>query len=299
MARKRGFEVSILNIALSGHHEPEEYVSLFDAAIKKDRKYNYYGKQTAIFWEIRKGEDPTEGISGTLYKFYDLDRVNVWLDRKSGKPALSEDLGQLSAVDNLSPDFASTYFRFFPKKHRFYFQSKTAYKSTKILPKFFSPNVMRDFIDRLMNSSEVVSEFGSVGVTVIPTKQSLQKIWSINKIKHLFIEVTPPNPDHDTFALNFERSLRELNAKKESRVLISRTGGGLELNDEYKQLCRLAAENGYVTGKGKDEQGINVSESTKDHPLKLEGKFDPDLETDQDAFIHMANRVHNTAFDEG
>jgi len=58
-----------------------------------------------------------------------------------------------------------------------------------------------------------------------------------------------------------------MNAKSQEVVLTKERGADqLEPDGEIRVLAEVAAENGYVEGKGRDANNQEVKESTKDHP---------------------------------
>ncbi len=144
-----------------------------------------------------------------------------------------------------------------------------------------------------MNTNTINQKYGHVGVTVVPIKESLNKIWKIDTIQHLHIVITPPNPDRSTLAETVAESLRKQKARKKTIILDSVSGEGLDPDPETRDVCTVAAVNGFVTAKGKMVDGKKVEESTQSHPMKAVKMFDPDVETEPGALEAVAHHDDN------
>ncbi len=130
MARKKRMEISALNIAMSGPHQPQEYVDLFKEATKGDAPHKYYGNQSAAFWGVHMAQDPLKAINGMLCRSFDLSRINHWLNTETKEYVPSESIVDSNVISKMSPDFAITHFVFDPSRHLLFFQSKTPNRSS-------------------------------------------------------------------------------------------------------------------------------------------------------------------------
>ncbi|MCY1462146.1 hypothetical protein D9M71_798880 [compost metagenome] len=85
--------------------------------------------------------------------------------------------------------------------------------------------------------------------------------------------------------------MKELNASREKRQYIEATNEGLKPDKFLKALATVAAENGEVYVKGR-ENGNVVEISSKEHPLKKSASYNPDLQTELDALLERAELIH-------
>jgi hypothetical protein len=108
----------------------------------------------------------------------------------------------------------------------------------------------------------------NVSVTVVPSREGLKKIYAIPRLQKLEIFVLRPNADDLVKEQKklLDRLMKQ-GAKSQKLELTKRPKIKTITPDEDTQtLAAIAAENGYVTGEGKRDDGTSVEESTKDHP---------------------------------
>lgn len=281
MPRMRSIKISALNI-VTHPHSPQTYVDLFkDAyALGKSVRYraNHYGILGFVH-ELKEGE-PLEGIYGEIHRFIDFSTDEPWINLKKHKKADKADMTAMVLPEHLRPGFNSCRFAFFPKRHRFFFESKTEGN------KSISAKTMRDMMDGLLNQLALRKAYGEVTVVIEPTSESIEKIFQIHKLERLDMEINLPNADELNAAeKKVLQRLANQNARKEEIVLVASSGMSLDPDNDTKTLAKVAAVNGVAKGRGKTSKNRPVFESTTDHPWEDTVQFNPKLQGGREVFL--------------
>ena len=292
MPRRRTIHLGALNIVIHPH-SPEMYLRLFEAAREIKQPVRYWADHMALLGEPRSIEkDPLNGVYGYLYRYIEIDSEEPWMNTAAEKPADEKDLEGLSIPEHLKPGLTMTRYVFFPKKHRLFFEAKNAEGKT------MSPRIAQKIFSLTFNREQIIETFGEVTVIAEPSKEGLDKIFSIPMLRTLSMEINRPNSDdlHEAEKKVMERLGRQ-NAQKEHVTLSSEKGRSLAPDDETKVLAEIAASNGKVIGQGKDLEGNPLEESTVEHPWKGVASFDPKTQEELAALVQKAKEYLNT-FDE-
>ena len=265
--------ISALNIVMSMPHSSERYVQLFQKAYKKKLPINIRGEFVGVLGSCRLEEvDGRQIVVGELYKYFELKMDSQWYNTLENKAADDDELSKIIIPGHLKPHFEVSPFVFFPHKHRIFFISREVDGT-------FTPNQAHKLFDALFNSQPLVGEFGSIGITIEPSIDSLSQILGISKMKMLHIEVTPPNPDdQDLMERRLYKKMRLRGADKQIIELHSDQHSGLQLDEDLKSLAKIAQSNGSVSGRGEDEVGRSTSLSTLSHPLQEKTIYDPKIQ---------------------
>lgn len=154
-----------------------------------------------------------------------------------------------------------------------------------------SPREAERFFDAILNQDQLQRKFGPVYVSIVSRKDSVSEILAGLKLKRLTIHIQRPNPD-DFGDLEREicRRPREQNAGSMTEELAAAPSKSLTPDRGTRLLARVATANGEVTAKGRDENGVNVTRSTKAFPAVETISYDPEDISNQQAFLRAARR---------
>ena len=120
---------------------------------------------------------------------------------------------------------------------------------------------------------------------MIPETEALERILALEKLSHLKIVVTKPNPEDMTD--EYRQIMKKLGDQKaSSQTLEYQKAPGakrLEPDEETRKLAEIAAFNGYVQGK---ERG-RAADSTKSHPKSVT----LEVGKDESVFVRFLNAI--------
>lgn len=290
MPRLRSIKIGALNITIHPH-SPEKYIQLFRDARRLRRSVRYKANHYAMLGSVRNIErdEFASGIYGLLYRHLDFEQDEPWLNIREEKPADEDDLESITIPEHLKPGLIMTRYVFFPTKHRLFYEMKNEEN------KHLGPTTAQKIFNTILNQECLVKEYGEVTVVIEPSKEGLDKIFRIPKLERLSMEVCRPNADdlEEAERKLFKRLTRQ-NAQKEEVELIAEKGASLEPDDDTKMLARIAASNGKVYGKGKDENNNPLEESTIEHPWSDVVKFNPKIQDGLSAFLQKTKDVIST-----
>ena len=281
MPRMKTLKIAALNITIHPH-KPELYVNLIRDVFKSRKparfRSNHFG-MIGTFHYLEE-DDPLSGIHGELHKFLDFDMEEEWLNLNAHKKADKDDLEEVNIPEHLKPDFSSARYVFYPRRHRLFFESFTADR------KSFGPQTVERIFAGLFNNVTIKRKYGPVDVTVEPTREGLEKIFEIPKLRRLKIILTKPNADdQDEEETKVLERLDNQNARRMETTLVGESGMTLAPDEDTRVLASVAASNGRVFGEGKDIEGKPVSESTEDHPWQDVVRYNPKSQGPREAFL--------------
>lgn len=281
--------MSAVNIVIHPH-SPEKYVELFQSIRRARTPAKIRGEYHAMLGSARPitGSDPVKGLTGEIFKFFELDEKDDWLNIVKEKRAEEEERASIRLPKDLKPHFSFFNYVFFPDSHELFFVSRYDGKS-------LSPLAVQRMLEELCDRQSIVQKFGDVTVTVIPEEESLKRILLIPQMKRLHIEIRKPNAD--TLAVSSERMMQRmerLNASKVVTELTAERGKDLELDADIVNLAEVAESNGYVKAEGYSAEDKKVMESTREHPLRQTVEYDPDVEIARDRLIAAAEELRAT-----
>ncbi|AGI26016.1 hypothetical protein H681_20745 [Pseudomonas sp. ATCC 13867] len=226
-----------------------------------------------------------DGVRGELYKFLKLDAAEAWFNLRDMDEATNEDVAELVIPEHLKPHFKRFQYIFYPKGHRFYFISGKPKHS-------LSPNLVKNFFLKIFSRPEF-AEFGQLSITVQPDPNSLEVMLSLKRISKLKLEIDRPNPDdHEDLEEDILERLNKMNAKTQRMEFLEANNVGLIIDEDVRALAGVAEENGYVMVEGKDEDNVKQFLSTKDTPLHVTAKYNPNLMSEFDAFYEKVDEVN-------
>jgi hypothetical protein len=283
MARQIKVSSGLLNIALHPH-SPDIYASFIDALFALKRPVRLRGDRYGIISLVHRDRSDDGFVSGVITTFIRLDMDGNWFDADRLTDATDSQINKINIPDNLYPNAAAFYFSFDIEKHRLYFQTYSHGKnlSTGQAFKLFS---------ELAEDMRIQAIFGRPKISVVQSHNGLSTLFALPRINEIRIAIQRPNPD--VFDDDFEREIEEELAASHSReVTISfraEPGQSVIPTASIRRASEAALDNGRVTVRGRDENGA-VERSTDEFPRILQARYDPDVESEDQAFRQLVRR---------
>jgi hypothetical protein len=267
----------MLSIALHPH-STGIYGDFLDALFSLKRAVKVRGERYAIISLLNRADRSSGEVSGILTTFTKVDTRSKWFDISNLKEASSEQTNKIVIPEGMYPNLKSFHFLFDLKRHLLYFQN---YSEGDVLTPLSAYRIFKS----LSEAEEVVSSFGHAKITIVQSKAALESLLKIPVIREIRVTILRPNPD--VFADDFEAKIAAHLAETKARELEIRyraePGQSLEPDDDIERVSEYALNTGKVTVEGRDENG-RVSRSTDQFPEVISSTFDPDEESDEQAF---------------
>jgi hypothetical protein len=268
-------------------HSPERYIELMRAVFRKKRVARLgkvYGGMIGGLYPIDR-RDHSVGVEGEIYRFLKLDPNEPWFNTATKEAASEEEVQQINIPEHLLPHLQRVPFVFHAKSHRLHFVSKDR---SDVL----GPSVAKRLLDQLFQPVISNGLFPAVEVTVMPDKETLERIFAMPTISTLRIDLVRPNADDGED--EEQRWLRRL-ADQESRrmrvELSAERGGTVTPDQDTISMAKVAAKNGAVLAEGRDAAGTRARESTTDRPLVEAVEVDSEYETAIDVLRRTARAL--------
>jgi hypothetical protein len=275
----------MLNIEMQEPHSPEDYVNLIRSLFGLRRPIGTRGGQHLVISTLDKETDAEGNISGMLGRFIEIDFDLPWLDIKSLDEADETSTNEIFIPENLRPNFRSFYFKFFTSNHRIAFEQSSRNIS-------ISPKQVLKFFQKLVSDETIVSQFGSVSVSLIQDDQALNEILSLRELRWIRIEFRPPNPDDQaSYEASMRDKLRAAHAKKLVMEMEADASGNIEPDSETLMLAEGALSHGRLDASGYSQQNEYVRLSSEEQPVLVKQKYDPDLTTEKQALQGAFSRI--------
>lgn len=287
MPREKKIELGAINITMHPH-SPERYVDLFKK-VKNLKKMQHirsdkYGMLTSVqYLDKKKGK--TSPITGDLYRFTNIKVDGDWFNIDTYDKAEDDELGEIKIPNNLKPNSSRFSYLFFPEDHLLFYESY--YDSHSL-----GPSNATKLVESLFNQQEITAKYGKIEVTHIPCIDALSKALGMKKLERLQLHISRPNPDDQSKAeRKFLRRMNDLKVAEQKQEYKAQSGESIELDEELRTLTNIAARNGEVAAKGKDELSKPVTYSTSKHPWSDKIYYDPGVESAFDMFVLKALEV--------
>jgi hypothetical protein len=287
--------VGVINITIQPH-KPEMYVSLFKDANRLKRPIRIKGDQHALLagvYRLHREDDDKKvyTINGDIRKFTAIDPEADWINTSTGTFAPAESIADLNLPDEWKPNGSRFSYIFYPQEHLFFYEG---YYDGKNL----TPSTVESFIRQLLNQPELVEKYGVVDVTTIPEKDALDSALNMYHKERIELSITRPNPDtFENAEQKFLKRMHKQNLASIEQTMKAAKGLAIELDKDTETLARIAAKNGKVYIKGKDENDKPTDFSTNEHPLQereyYNSKTTTPLETLEQIAIQLKDRIKN------
>lgn len=287
MAHEKKLELGAINITIHPH-SPIKYVELFKK-VKNLRNIQHihsdkYGMLTSVHYLDReKGE--TSAITGDLYRFTNIKLDGDWFNTLTHDKAEDNELGEVKIPPNLKPNSSRFSYLFFPESHLMFYES---YYDGHTL----GANNALKLVDQLFNDPAITERYGRVETTLIPCVDELSKALGMKKLERLDLQITRPNPDDQSSAeRRVLRRMNKLKVAEQKQEYKAIPGESIEVDEELKTLAHIAAKNGKVAAKGKNELSKPITYSTSKHPWSAKVYYDPNIESSFEMFVIKALSV--------
>lgn len=262
-------ELGALNIVASPH-PPGTYRSILKEIA--DKEVRLWGSDYAKITPFVEMKDQPNLLTGRVLVWAEIDREGKWLNKTKNVEATPEEKRKIAAAIPIDyePNFRSFSYIFAEDKHRLVLEYRNE------LGQQLGPTRAERMFQRLFEEYLPDGD-PTVDVTVIPEDDTLDMIYKIPRLRRLEIFIKRPNPDDVAEdAARILGRLEKQGARSQKIELVKAPQvPTLEPDEETKAQAAVAAQNGYVTGEGKDGDGKPVVESTKTHPkirpLDVEG----------------------------
>ena len=284
MARPRTIIVGALNVRIHPH-DTGRYAELLQAAFNLRRAVKVFGNQRVILERLDRGEAESGILSGSLARFTEIDPDLPWFNAEKFERADELEVAKVSIPSELRPNYISVFFQVFMQDHLFVFESRGAFGS-------LSPRSAFMFLNTLLNSDELVHEYGSAAVSLVSDKDQLDAIIGMHRLRKLDILVKRPNPDDlGSYDSIMEQRLLNQGAASVRVEYEASAHETIKPDENTRKLAESATHNGSVKAEGTDASGRRLVRSTEDHPA-LEGeRYDPSARTEQQAFRSAAGNI--------
>lgn len=283
MARQIKIASGVLNIALHPHSADIYRSFVLDAyALKKPIQLR--GERYGILSLVQRQRSADGFLSGIITTFTRLDPDGSWFDAARLTEANSNQLSQIQIPDNLYPNAASFYFSFDLEKHRLYFQT---YSKGKVL----SVNQAVTLFWELSQDLSMLATYPRPKITAVQSEAGLNTMFSIPRIKRVRITINRPNPDvfGDNFESDIEKELDDSNSRKVIIEFEAEPGESIAPTPGIRRASEAALDNGRVEVSGRDANG-RVEKSSDGFHRILQDKYDPDTQTEEQAFRGLIGR---------
>jgi hypothetical protein len=259
MAGETIIELGAFNVVASPHPEGV-YVELLKRVT--DVEAHVWGSDYAKITEPRELEDRPGYYFGRILLWTHIDKDNRWLDKTTNDEASEDDKDLIVIPNDLEPNFRSFHYGLIESKHRLVVEYRND------LGERFGPSRALRLFSQLFTPENLGPEFPEITVTPIPEDDSVEKILALPRLRWLEIHIERPNPDD--LSDDAKRVLERLEGQgaKSQDVVLHKAAKmkSLTPNNDTKLLAKIAAFNGHVAGAGRDGDGKNIEQSTKQHP---------------------------------
>ncbi|WP_290436721.1 DUF4747 family protein [Aeromonas caviae] len=286
MARKRSVSYTVFNIR-THPHSPQKYVYLFDKLFSLKRQIHMRGDTYGILTQIEKlNKDPLKGIAGEIAKFTRIE-VEKWFNVEKLRAAEENETKRIQIPEELRPNFTSFNFVFYPSNHYLVIECKD--KSGQI-----SPKMLEAYLRNLFDTKEIVKEFNTIELTLVPKVDQLESVLALRQISALEMIIRRPNTDglEDLEDEVLER-LNQQNVEEEIIILKAQKGRSVTADERTIALGHIAQLNGEVKAIGHDDSGKRVEISTRQHPFVESGAYAPEEIAAKDFLLVMAANIIN------
>ena len=286
MGRRRQLILGAINITLPAPHEADRYIRLFQLALAEKRKVSLQGDWVGLLGSatVEAAESDDRFIRGEFYKYIDLISTRDWFNIEKGKRANAQELDAIVIPEALKPHFQFFPFVFFPKRHRLVLITRDGLDS-------LSSRQAAAILTKIFSSTNILTAFGRVDVVVEPSRETLETIFSLPRLRSLEIEVTPPNPDDfEDFERELYKGMEDQRAGSYKIVMHESDARGLAPDEKIKNLAAVAQSNGKVVGIG-GGRGKTRKVSTTDHPIVEKTSYNPDTELRSNVLLEKAKEL--------
>ena len=269
MSRRHKMEVGGLNIKLHPHSD-EIYRNFIHDLYSLKASAKVHGDRHGLITSLDRRSNENEVVAGVLTTFLEIDDDGRWFNTDTMKEASDNERETIIIPNNLRPNSKAFRFQFSLKRHELVFEH---YSEGDIL----THNSAERFFKNLTSRRKIVNTYGDVKMSIIQSKGSAEKIFTIPRITDLEILIEKPNADiwGEDFEEQAEEHLEEKNARSMRVSYKSERGQGIKRDDELDALIRASVNNGRSIAKGYGPKGHQIV-STDSYPKVEQEMYEQD-----------------------
>ncbi|HET6322126.1 MAG TPA: DUF4747 family protein [Hyphomicrobium sp.] len=255
--------VSCMNLTIS----PHPYGVYEDFILKNvNNEVHAFGEERAQIVNASKRQMHKKkwALCGYLLVYTELIKGGAWFDVQAREVISGEEAENIQLPENYRPNVKSFRFVFDLERHELFYE-RINDKDQKLPPK-----KLKKILENMAETEGVRREFPDVSVTVMPTKDALEKVLAVPNLKKLEIRLERPNADDiEDHKHRLMRRLEAMGARKED-IILTKAKGAMALvpDEETKILARVGSISGYVRAIGKTLAGMLVDRKTTDYPYE-------------------------------
>lgn len=243
-------------------HPSGIYREVFEKSVRIGVKY--WGDYFAAITPISSSRDDV--FVGKLAIWMAVDPQSSVIDLGSFHEAPLTETDEVVIPSSVGLNSRTFDFAFDEVKHRLFLELRNDQG------KSVSPKRAEAALQQALGqaAADLTEEFR---VQIVPTEDTLEKIFSIPRLSSLEIKILRPNDDSVTPEANavIKEELEDQNLKEVTKVLKKAPGAStIVVNARNKLLAAAAMVDGYVRGKGKLSDGTSTEVDTKAHPAIIE-----------------------------
>ncbi len=285
MAHNMKAEAGALNIRLHPHADGD-YRELIRAAFALKKSVKIRGDRHGIITSLQRIGPELDLVNGVITTFLELDTEGAWLNTETLEEASDNEVEKIVIPNNLRPNIMAFYFALDIDRHEIVFEH---YGSGKRL----THSSALTFFQRLFNDPRIARRFGDVKVTLVQSRGSLDRIFSIPRITELEVYIERPNAD--IWDGGFEKNAEDHLEGKHARSMLVRykaeRGDGIRRDDDLDALVRTSLRNGRSVAKGYGNDGHMIV-STDSYP-RIEQEI-YDTEEMSDSLCNISPKISET-----
>ncbi|WP_081639450.1 DUF4747 family protein [Euryhalocaulis caribicus] len=284
MARKRRLQAKALNIRLNEHNRAT-YSAYIKAIRKRKLPVNVWGDTYVAIVSVEALD--TGNFRGIIAKFTDIDS-DAWFD---GRQFEEYDHGP-EIPSNWYANYRPFHFYFDTQNHTFYFESYG-------IEGPFSETFVLKYFQKLLKDPILLDEFGHGDVNVIQDKEKLEEIFGIAELKKVQITIKRPNQDMwpEARSRQIQDRFRRMRVKEEMTEYKSVANQSIEPDEEMMEDAAVAMRDGKVRTEGHTRDGAKDVRGSEAHPAQEGVRYDPDEQTDLQAFRDAITKLHGRIMD--
>lgn len=287
MAKKKTMRIGGINIRVHSRHAPEEYTALWKMIYRTRSVVTTRGLTAMMIGGMRQ-LDETAGdespIFGHFYKFVNIDPDEPWFDIEKQKPADEKDVKELVIPKRLKPNLKEIPYLLNVRKHQLYFLTGGAGDSA-------TPGMVDALLDALCSTAVITSRFGEVSRTIMTRTGLVEELLLWPEIRQITVVLERPNPTDFDDDKRFEERMKRRKVSRELHQFTKAKGEDtIAPDEEMVDMFNRAVTDGVYEQRGVNPEGKVETASSTNYLREEIGTYDPDVQTQTDAFIDLATR---------
>ena len=285
MGKERTLHVSGLNIRVHTKHAADEYAALWKA-LHRLRLPTTRGVNAIMIGSVSSLNEAADSpLTGSLYRFTNINPDDPWFDIDEHKEADANDIAEVRIPKKLKPNLKEYPYLFDIKKHMLLFKSGGHEGG-------ISPLLVQKMLQNLSERTNIARRFGDVDLTVMTERGVLERLLRWPEIRQIELVLERPNPTDFDDDQSFYDRLKRRSLKKEVTTFVkANEEKTIRPDHEMMKMFMIAVNNCRYTQKGMNAEGVIETASSTNYPLKEPTSYDPDVTTERDAFIEVARRL--------